>query len=82
MKLYLLFVRCLIYLIMFLGNILNGWRRIYYQFKCWQFLIKYDYNHYQTWEFFSSLNEEVLDPYTIYLSYNDFVKLLEKEDVQ
>lgn len=55
-------------------KIIIGWNEVYYHYKNWQYLLRYPYNHYATWEFFSLLNLEIQKPYTLYLNQKDYDK--------
>lgn len=59
-------------------RIIDGWRDTYNLFLWWIDLLKAPYNDYNTWEFFSSMNQEVKDPFVMYLSAKDFDALVER----
>lgn len=64
----------------FFLNIFNGWSDCLYNYKSWRYMLESPYNSYYTWEFFSYLNQEIQNPYTIYLNVEDYDKLIQMLD--
>lgn len=57
--------------------IIDGWYECYYHFIDWKDLLKNKYDQYSTWEFFSYLNNEIKDPFVMYVSIEDYDALID-----
>ena len=66
----------MIYLIDVVNQIYKGWQQCWYNYGDWKRLIKNKYDPYITWEFFSYMNNEIKDPYVLYLSCDDYDALV------
>jgi hypothetical protein len=58
-------------------SIIDGWYEFYYHFIDWNNLLKNEYDQYSTWEFFSYLNNEIKDPFVMYVSIEDYDALID-----